>query len=203
MKWVIAVGVSLLLVVVCVIYFRRDPRPVVVVVEKPASSAKIPAAKPTPLSPVRPSGPIDISGPLKDRALVSWVLPQYPEWAEEKGVVGVSILRIRVTPSGKVQSFIEVMQLAGDPRLDEEAIQALRQWQFAEKANSFGEQWGFVTIRFALLDKNSGADAEVKGVALGKGAAVGAWQCVRQWIDEAQTKFVYICRLRPSPKAQK
>jgi TonB family protein len=197
MKWFLVIALSLLLVVVCVVYFRHEMRPFPVpparieVVKKPAAkpgkTARVHAPKPGPKSPV------DISGPLKDRDLISWVLPEYPEWAKEQGITGTLRMKIWVTPAGLVKSFMQPQQLSADPRLDEKAVEALHEWQFAEKPNSFGDQWGVITIRFSLLAKEAGApEASLRGVSLGGSTASGAWRCVKQWVGK---EFRYYCRL--------
>jgi TonB family protein len=197
MKWVLVVALSLLLVLACVVYLQHErrlpvPPPAAVPMATPVKPHR--AVQRRPLK-VGPQSPVDISGPLKDRSLVQWVLPDYPEWAQQQGITGVLRTKIWVTPAGQVQSFMEPQQLSGEPRLDEKAVEALRQWQFVEKPNSFGDQWGIVTIRFSLLVKEEEQPgASVRGISLGNRTISGAWECVRQW---AGGVFVYICKLRP------
>ncbi len=201
MKWLLIIALSLLLVTVCVVYFRHGMRPFPV---PPAGTGVVttPAAKPRKTLPrPGPKGPVDISGPLKNRDLMSWVLPDYPDWAQEQGITGTLRMKIWVTPAGLVKSFMEPKQLSADPRLDEKAVEALRQWQFAEKPNSFGDQWGVVTIRFSLLAQEvATSEASLRGVSLGGSTASGAWRCVKQWIGK---EYRYYCRLvRPPAHVQ-
>src|ERR1700690_3728113 len=136
MKWFIVIALSLLLVVVCVVYFRHERRSSFIPLANTASSAvhrKIMRTHPPKLG---PQSPVDISGPLKDRDLVQWVLPDYPDWAQERGITGTLRMKIWVTPAGVVKSFMEPQQLSADPRLDEKAVEALQQWEFAKKANA-------------------------------------------------------------------
>lgn len=198
MKWFLIIAISLILVTVCIVYFRYESRPVYVPVARTApaavhrKTAHMPPPKPGPQSPV------DISGPLKDRDLVKWVLPEYPDWAQERGITGNLRMKIWVTPAGLVKSFMEPQQLSADPRLDEKAVDALRQWEFAEKPNSFGDQWGVVTIRFSLLAEEAGdTEASLHGFSLRNPTASGAWRCVKEWVGK---EFRYYCRyIRPKP----
>lgn len=196
MKLLLIITLSLLLVALCVVYVRHEMRPMIVrpgpveivkvIAQKPVKTRRTPALKPGPQSPV------DISGPLKDRELVSWVLPDYPEWAQEQGITGTLRMKIWVTPAGLVQSFMEPQQLSVDPRLDEKAVEALRQWQFVEKPDSFGDQWGVITVRFSLLAATAASpEATLRGVSLGNSAASGRWHCVKEWIG---TEYRYYCR---------
>lgn len=196
MKWIAALGLGLLLVLICVVYLRREPAPPPRLAPPVSPLAVKPKVRPLPAQPKGPPSPVDISGPLKDRGLVSWVLPVYPEWAQEKGISGISRMKIWVTPEGRVRTFLEAQQLSADPRLDEEAVQALKQWTFEKKDNSFGDQWGIVTVRFALLSSEEGTGASVEGVSLGQQRISGAWECIRKWVGDAKDHFVYICRLK-------
>ena len=194
MKWLIVAAVALLLVVACVVYYRSHHPPVlppvIGILHKPAKPAKPFVHK------AKLPGPVDISGPLKDRALVQWVLPEYPEWALEQGIGGVVLLKIRAGPDGLVKSFIELQQMSGDQRLDEEAEAALQQWKFEEKPDTIGIQWGVVTIRFKLLPKaGEEAGASVRGIALNTSAS-GVWECVHEWVGDVEKHLVYICRLK-------
>ena len=194
MKWLLVAGLAIFLVIVCVVYLRIENPPKTnrhvfapPIAIKPAKAFSLEAGKP---------GPIDISGPLKDRALVQWVLPEYPEWAEEKGVGGVVRMHIRAGPDGLVKSFIKPEQLSGEPRLDQLAEDALHQWQFEEKPNAVGVQWGIVTVRFSLLPKGQESDAaSLRGILLAKSAS-DAWECTRLWVGDVEKRLVYICKLK-------
>lgn len=200
MKWVIIVALSLLLVTVCVVYFRYEMRRTVIpsastvsVTAPSVAHRKLMRAHPPKPG---PQSPVDISGPLKDRDLVQWVLPDYPDWAQERGITGTLRMKIWVTPAGLVKSFMEPQQLSADPRLDEKAVQALQQWKFAQKANSFGDQWGVITFRFSLLAKEAAApEANLSGFSLRDPTASGAWRCVKEWVGK---EYRYYCRfVRP------
>lgn len=194
MKWVIVVALALLLIVVCVVYLQHER----VVPPVPAAVAVAPKPAKTVRANARPSGPpnpVDITGPLKDRGLVHWVLPEYPDWALEKGITGRVRTKIWVDPAGHVKSFMEPQELSGEPRLDKNVVDALEQWQFEEKPNSFGDQWGVVTVRFSLLLKEQNEmEASLHGISLGRSSAQGAWECVRKWVGDTEKHLVYICK---------
>jgi TonB family protein len=193
MKWVLVVALALLLIVVCVVYLQHErsmqsmpPLPAAIAVAPKTTKPKLPSG---------PPNPVDITGPLKDRGLVHWVLPEYPEWALEKGITGRVRTKIWVDPAGHVKSFMEPQELSGEPRLDNNVVEALEQWQFEEKPNSFGDQWGVVTVRFSLLLKEQNEmEASIHGISLGKASAQGAWECVRKWVGETEKHLVYICK---------
>ncbi len=197
MKWTLVVILAVMLVIVGVVYLGRQSRPPVpspVPHQEIPTPTKGPSSRKTPTVPT----PIDISGPLKNRKLVYWVLPKYPEWAERQGVMGMSQFKVRVTPSGLVMANLEPQLMNNDLRLDDEAAMAIRQWRFEEKPNAFGEQWGIVTIRFTLLAGMDEPSASLKGVRLARPPASGAWECVKKWLGGAKDEFVYICKLRSS-----
>lgn len=200
MKWALVFVLAVMLVILGVVYMGR--------VNRPAPAPPAPVASPPPKTPKptqaqhRAPLPIDITGPLKGRKLVHWVLPQYPEWAEQQGIAGMSQFRIRVSPAGLVMANLEPQLMNNDLRLDEEASAAIRQWRFEEKSNAFGEQWGIVTLRFNLAAASEGSGASLKGLAAGSATTSGAWECVKQWLDGAKREFVYVCKLRPKPKPE-
>ncbi len=94
----------------------------------------------------------DISGPLNNRPIVKKVIPQYPAWAEEQGIIGSVRLYFTVTPEGTVRPNIRVTKTTGYPQLDQLGIDALKQWQFApSKSTDQGEgEWGIITFNFSL-----------------------------------------------------
>ncbi|MFA5976096.1 MAG: energy transducer TonB [Elusimicrobiota bacterium] len=96
------------------------------------------------------SGP-EIVGPLKNRPVVKKVIPQYPAWAEEQGIIGSVRLYFTVTADGVVRTNMRITKTTGYPQLDELAIEALKQWRFAPIGGVGDEgQWGIITFNFAL-----------------------------------------------------
>jgi TonB family protein len=92
----------------------------------------------------------EIAGPLNNRPIVRKVVPQYPSWAEEQGIIGSVRLYFTVTPEGQVRPNITVTKTTGYPRLDQLSIDALRQWQFSPLDTSEEGQWGIITFNFSL-----------------------------------------------------
>jgi TonB family protein len=94
----------------------------------------------------------EIAGPLTKRPIVRKVIPQYPAWAEEQGIIGSVRLYFTVTPEGAVRTYIRVTKTTGYPQLDQLGIDALKQWLFAPlNASEEGKgEWGIITFNFSL-----------------------------------------------------
>ncbi len=93
----------------------------------------------------------EIAGPLNNRPILHKVIPQYPAWAEEQGIIGSVRIWFTVTSDGSVRSNMRVTKTTGYPELDKLALDALKQWTFA--VSSGGEdtsQWGIITFTFSL-----------------------------------------------------
>jgi TonB family protein len=90
-------------------------------------------------------------GPIADRPVVHYTLPQYPEWAKRDGVEGSVSLYFVVLADGRIKESIMVQKTAGFEDFDENAIAALRTWQFKPLGRGqAGEQWGTITIHYRL-----------------------------------------------------
>lgn len=94
----------------------------------------------------------DIEGKLANRTILKKVIPQYPSWAEEQGIIGTLRLYFTVTPEGTVRPNIKVTKTTGNPQLDQVGIDALKQWQFAPQSGASDDdvQWGIITFTFSL-----------------------------------------------------
>ncbi len=93
----------------------------------------------------------EIAGPLNNRPILHKVIPQYPAWAEEQGIIGSVRIWFTVTSDGSVRSNMRVTKTTGYPDLDKLALDALKQWTFA--VSNMGEdtsQWGIITFTFSL-----------------------------------------------------
>ncbi len=62
------------------------------------------------------------------------------------------ILKIWVTPEGKVEDNIEIVETSGYPQLDKIVMEAIREWLFAplEENAKKETQWGIIKFRFEL-----------------------------------------------------
>lgn len=96
--------------------------------------------------------PVEISGPLKQRKVISSKPPKYPDWAKKKGIEADVMLKFYVNPAGAVTQDITVVRTSGYPELDALSVEALKKWVFAPLAESEPrqDQWGVVTIRYVL-----------------------------------------------------
>lgn len=93
----------------------------------------------------------EIAGPLNNRPILHKVIPQYPAWAEEQGIIGSVRIWFTVTPDGQVRSNMRVTKTTGYPELDKLALDALKQWRFAGFTSSDeASQWGIITFTFSL-----------------------------------------------------
>lgn len=94
----------------------------------------------------------ELAGPLTNRPIMKKVIPQYPAWAEERGIIGSVRLYFTVTAEGMVRSNIRVTKTTGYPELDELAVEALKKWQFATlgSTDEGKGEWGIITFNFAL-----------------------------------------------------
>jgi TonB family protein len=92
----------------------------------------------------------EISGPLTNRPITYKVIPEYPAWAEEQGIMGSVRLYFTVDSGGNVRSGIRVTKTTGYPALDQLGIDALKQWKFAPLAGAEEGQWGIITFNFSL-----------------------------------------------------
>lgn len=90
----------------------------------------------------------EISGPGGTRTIISKVLPDYPLWAEQKGIEANVRIKIWVNRNGFVSST-EVIETSGYRQLDIIAEQALKKWRFAS-INQDMDVWAIVTLKFRL-----------------------------------------------------
>jgi TonB family protein len=93
----------------------------------------------------------EIAGPLNNRPITYKVIPQYPAWAEEQGIIGSVRIWFTVNGDGTVRSNMRVTKTTGYPDLDKLALEALKQWKFAafDTADE-SSQWGIITFTFSL-----------------------------------------------------
>ena len=99
----------------------------------------------------KPKG-VELEGPIGNRGIVKKVIPQYPAWAEEQGIIGSVRIYFTVAADGAVRSNIRVTKTTGYPQLDQLGIDAIKQWRFAPApaTTDEGSQWGIITFNFSL-----------------------------------------------------
>lgn len=94
---------------------------------------------------------IQLEGAAADRAVVTQVLPRYPDWARKQAVEAVVKLQFTVLPDGRVREDVQVTRTGGFRDFDEQAASALRRWRFAPLAGGdVAGQSGTITFRFRL-----------------------------------------------------
>lgn len=93
---------------------------------------------------------VEIVGPVTKRKVLRSFLPVYPDWAKAKHIEADVVIRFFVTPNGKVREKIYLERTSGYGKLDQLAIEAIRQWMFEAIATSTGDQWGVITFRYLL-----------------------------------------------------
>lgn len=95
---------------------------------------------------------VELEGPIGNRTILRKVIPQYPAWAEEQGIIGSVRIYFTVAADGTVRSNLRVTKTTGYPQLDQLGLDALKQWRFAPAPASTdeGSQWGIITFNFSL-----------------------------------------------------
>ena len=89
-----------------------------------------------------------LTGPVARRDVLRRVYPEYPRWAQERGIEGSLKLRFWVSPAGMVER-VELESTSGYPEMDSRAIEAMKKWIF-EPDDSEEMQWGTITIKYTL-----------------------------------------------------
>jgi len=93
-------------------------------------------------------------GPVADRAIVSYQVPDYPEWAKRDGIEGSVTLYFFVLPDGRVKENVLVERTSGFADFDKGAVDALLGWRFVALPGgpAANEQWGRITFHYRLSD---------------------------------------------------
>lgn len=93
---------------------------------------------------------VEIEGPLADRKVVAYSIPEFPNWAKEQGVLEASVsIRFWVSKDGEVLQNMRIEHTSGYGRLDRLAMDSLKAWRFAPLLAE-ERQWGVITFRFLL-----------------------------------------------------
>jgi TonB family protein len=93
----------------------------------------------------------EISGSVGDRKILSRAIPEYPAWAEEKGITAAVQIYFTVRPDGTIRSTLRIQKSSGYAELDQLAKDALMKWRFSpSEASDESVSWGEITFRFTL-----------------------------------------------------
>jgi TonB family protein len=93
---------------------------------------------------------VQIEGPLADRRIAAYVVPKFPNWARDQGILEADVgIRFTVDEDGNVMPGMRIENSSGYGRLDKLAMEALKNWSFAPKPGA-GVQWGVITFKFVL-----------------------------------------------------
>jgi TonB family protein len=94
----------------------------------------------------------EIGGPVGDRKILQRQLPEYPAWAEEKGLTAIVKVYFTVKPDGSLRSNLRILSSSGSSELDSLAKEALLQWRFSPTSDdsSVESAWGVITFHFTL-----------------------------------------------------
>jgi len=96
-----------------------------------------------------------LTGPVADRPVLFYDVPDYPEWAKKEAVEGSVAIYFVVLPDGSVKENVMVEKTAGFADFDDNAVRALLTWRFEPlKDGATGEQWGAITFQYRLSDAN-------------------------------------------------
>jgi len=126
------------------------------------NAASAAAAAPAPSQPA--------AQPAKPAKLLNSLPPSYPPEAQKAGQEGRVVLKVQVLSDGAV-GRVEVVTSAGHPALDEAALAAARQWQFAparDESDAAIESSVQVPLTFKLDGDGGAGDVKAEIQALFK-----------------------------------
>jgi TonB family protein len=93
----------------------------------------------------------NLVGPVADRAVQHYRVPDYPDWAKRDGTEGSVTLYFFVLTDGRVKENVVVERTSGFSDFDDRAVAALLEWKFVALPGS-NEQWGRITFNYKLSD---------------------------------------------------
>lgn len=93
-----------------------------------------------------------VAGPISQREIARRVVPRYPQWAVQRRISGTVVVRLWVSPNGRVKGNPQVETSSGYPDLDQVVVTALKAWEFAPLGPDVKseDQWGVITFKFTL-----------------------------------------------------
>ena len=94
----------------------------------------------------------NLVGPVADRAVVHYRVPDYPDWAKRDAIEGSVTLYFFVLSDGRVKENVLVERTSGFSDFDTRAVEALLEWKFVPLPASpaTNEQWGRITFNYRL-----------------------------------------------------
>jgi len=93
---------------------------------------------------------VTIEGPLQDRKVLSYDIPEFPKWARDQGVLEANVsIRFWVDHEGNVLDNMRIEHTSGYGQMDRLAMDSLKNWKFAPLLSD-ERQWGVITFRFVL-----------------------------------------------------
>lgn len=117
--------------------------------KSPVTQAKAPPRKAEAMFGDKKKG-VELEGPIADRKVAAYDIPDFPAWAREQGMIEASVaIRFWVSQEGDVLPNMRIEHTSGYGRLDRHAMDSLKKWKFAPVAVD-EKQWGVITFRFIL-----------------------------------------------------
>ncbi len=128
---------------------RPTPAPVMAaaVIDAPISEAPMPVTRTSERA--RNLAGASLVGPVADRAVTHYKVPDYPDWAKRDATEGSVTLYFFVMPDGRVKENVLVERTSGFSDFDDRAVAALLEWTFVALPRS-NEQWGRITFNYRL-----------------------------------------------------
>lgn len=119
--------------------------------EKAPPAPAAPPAPPAPPAPAAPPAAPKMELPSSNAAYLNNPSPSYPSISKRMGEQGKVFLRVYINEQGQPEK-IEIKQSSGYDRLDEAALNTVRNWKFVPgKRNGVPEaMWHIVPINFVL-----------------------------------------------------
>lgn len=127
----------------------RQPLPAEPARLEPARPETLPAPTPAPAATEAP--PLPVTQPRFNADYLDNPKPPYPAASRRMGEEGEVRLRVHVDTTGQAQQ-IEVYRSSGFPRLDQAALDTVKQWRFvpARQGDQPIPAWVIVPIQFSL-----------------------------------------------------
>jgi protein TonB len=132
-----------------------EPLPLITAPTEAPTAFAVPAAAPQPLPPIEAPPQVEAAPPIVPPRFNADYLrnpaPPYPAAARRMREEGRVVLRVLVAPDGRPDR-VEVRTSSGSPRLDQSALETVRQWLFvpARQGDQPVAAWVLVPISFTL-----------------------------------------------------